>query len=149
MKTKRSSILEHPEIVPIREMVDKAHKGYTESTNNDKVKWKTALQELYDVYERIREEEAMQKIEQIENTMDGQRFREAWKAVNKLSGRKNAKGGQVAGESPEERVNTWFTHFSKLLGNTPEVEEPDETIPAVYEGLDIETVHLLLMNSRR
>ena len=86
VKTKRSSISKHPEIIPIREMVDKAHKGYTESTNNDnKVKWKTALQELYDAYGRIREEEAMQKIEQIENAMDGQRFRETWKTVNKLS----------------------------------------------------------------
>ena len=55
----------------------------------------------------------MQKIEQIENAIDGQRFRVAWKAVNDLSGRKNATDGKVAGESPEERVNTWFTHFSK------------------------------------
>ena len=70
--------------------------------------------------------------------MDGQRFRKAFKAVNELSERKNAKDGQVAGERPEERVSTWFTHFSKLLGNTPEVEEADETIPAVYEGLDID-----------
>ena len=106
-KTKRSSISKHPEIIPITEMVDQAHKEYTESTNNNnKEKWKTALQELYDTYERIREEEAMQKIEQIENAMDGQRFREAWKVVNELSGRKNAKDGQLAGESPEERVNT-------------------------------------------
>ena len=58
--------------------------------------------------------------------------------MNELSERKNAKDGQVAGESPEERVNTRFTHVSKLLGNTPEVKEPDETIPAVYEGLDID-----------
>ena len=79
----------------------------------------------------------------IENTMDGQRFRKAWKAVNKLSGRKNAKDGQVAGESPEE------TQSSKFLDNTPEAEEPDETIPAVYEGLDIDDSPLLLMNSRR
>ena len=80
----------------------------------------------------------MQKIEQIENAIDRQRFRVAWKAVNEMSGRKNAKDGQVAGESTEESVNIWFTHFRKLLGNTPEVEEPDETIPAVYEGLDID-----------
>ena len=54
-KTKRSSILKHPEIIPIREMVDKAHKEYTEGMNNDnKEKWKTALQELYDIYERTR-----------------------------------------------------------------------------------------------
>ena len=58
--------------------MDKAHKEYTESTTNDnKEKWKTALQELNDTYERIREEEAMQKIKQIENAMDGPRFREA------------------------------------------------------------------------
>ena len=45
-------------------MVDRAHMECTEGTKNDrKVKWKTALQELYDAYERIREEEAMQKIE--------------------------------------------------------------------------------------
>ena len=71
--------------------------------------------------------------------MDEQRFREAWKGVNELSssGRKNARDGQVAGESPVERVNnTWFTHFRKFLGNTPEVEEPDKTIPAWYEGLE-------------
>ena len=85
----------------------------------------------------------MQKIEHIENTMDGQRLREAWKIVNEPSGRKNAKDGHVAGESPEE------THCRKLLDNTPEVEEPDETIPAVYEGLDIDDSSLLLMNSRR
>ena len=117
-------------------MVDKAHKEYTKSKNNDnKAKWKRALQKLYDAYERIREKEAMQKIEPIENAMDGQRFREAWKAVKELSGRKNAKDGQIASKIPEERVNTRFTHFSNLLGNKPEVKEPGETIPAVYKRL--------------
>ena len=77
VKTK-SSISKHPAVIPIREMVDKAHKEYTESMNNDnKVKWKTALQELYDAYERIREEEAIQKIEQIKNAMNERRFVEA------------------------------------------------------------------------
>ena len=68
VKTKKSSILKYPEII---------HKEYTKSTNNDnKEKWKPALHKLYDAYERIREEDATQKIEQIENAMDGQRFRE-------------------------------------------------------------------------
>ena len=68
--------------------------------------------------------------------------------MNELSGRKNAKDGQVAGESPEERVNTWFTHFSNLLGNTPEVEEPEETIPAVYKCLDIDDTPFTLDESK-
>ena len=34
----KSSISKHPEIIPIREMVDIAHKEYTESMNNDNKK---------------------------------------------------------------------------------------------------------------
>jgi hypothetical protein len=34
-------------------------------------------------------------------------------------------------------VNTWFTCFQKLLGSPPQVEDPDEEIPNVFEGLEI------------
>ena len=54
-----------------------------------------------------------------------------------LTGKKAAKEGHVEGSSPEERVTTWFTHFKKLLGNPPEVEDPDEEIPNIFEDLEI------------
>ena len=54
-----------------------------------------------------------------------------------MTGRKRTKEGQVSGNSPEERVSTWFTHFKKLLGETPSVEDPDEVIPSIFEDLDI------------
>ena len=57
--------------------------------------------------------------------------------MNEISGRKKAKEGQVSGNSPEERVATWFTHFKKLLGEAPSVENPDEEIPMIFENLDI------------
>ena len=57
--------------------------------------------------------------------------------VNEVTGRKRSKEGQVAGTSPEERVSTWFTHFKKLLGEPPVVEDPDEEIPTLYRNLDI------------
>ena len=66
-----------------------------------------------------------------------QKYREAWKTVNDISGRKKSKEGQVAGSSPEERVNTWFSHFKKLLGEPPDVDDPDEEIPNVFENLEI------------
>ena len=59
-------------------------------------------------------------------------------------GRKKAKEGQVSGDSPEERVETWFTHFKKLLGETPSVEDPDEEIPNILEDLDINDEHITL-----
>ena len=49
---------------------------------------------------------------------------------------KRAKEGQVEGHSPEERVNTWFGHFQKLLGTAAEGEKED--VPAILQGLDIE-----------
>ena len=60
-----------------------------------------------------------------------------WKVVNEITGRKKAKEGQVSGNSPEERVNTWFTHFKNLLGNQPDVDDPDEAIPTVFDDVDI------------
>ena len=57
--------------------------------------------------------------------------------MNEITGRKQSKEGQVAGASPQERVTTWFTHFKNLLGSPPEVDDPDEDIPNIYEDLDI------------
>jgi hypothetical protein len=54
-----------------------------------------------------------------------------------MTGRKRAKEGHVSGNSPEERVDTWFTHFKKLLGETHTVEDPDEEILNIFEDLDI------------
>ena len=34
-------------------------------------------------------------------------------------------------------MTTWFTHFKKLLGDPPDVEDPDEVIPNIFEDLDI------------
>ena len=57
--------------------------------------------------------------------------------VNEITGRKKSKEGQVTGTSPEERVTTWFTHFKKLLGDPPAVEDPDEEIPTIFDQLEI------------
>ena len=46
--------------------------------------------------------------------------------------------GQVAGNSPKERTNTWFSHFKNLLGNAPPVDDSEEDIPDIIANLDIE-----------
>ena len=55
-----------------------------------------------------------------------------------MCGRKRPKEGQVAGNSPEERVNTWLSHFRNLLGTHQAVEGAEEEIPAVLEDLGID-----------
>ena len=79
----------------------------------------------------------------------GRQYGEAWKLVNRVTGRKRAKEGQVSGNSPEERVTTWFTHFQKLLGEPPTVEDPEEEIPTIYADLEINDEPFTLDEFRR
>ena len=136
---KKTLKAEHPDIIAARMEVESAHSKFTESgTSDDETEWKMALKYLYDTYDRLNEEDIATKVSRIEEAHGDRRYGEAWKVVNEVSGRKNAKEGQVSGSSPEERVNTWFTHFKKLLGSPPEVDDPNEEIPVIYEGLDID-----------
>lgn len=54
--------------------------------------------------------------------------------INEMCGRKRPKEGQVAGNSPEERMTFWFTHFRNILGTKGAKEE----IPAVLVDLNID-----------
>ena len=81
--------------------------------------------------------ELTKKVKCIESAHGERRYSESWKVINEMTGRKKAKKGQVAGASAEERVDTWFTHFSNLLGNAPDIEDADEDIPDILTNLDI------------
>ena len=81
----------------------------------------------------MKEQELEAQTQNIENAHGTMRYGEAWKAVNNVTGRKKAKEGQVSGDSPEERVETWFTSFKKLLGEPPKVDNPDEEITPVLD----------------
>jgi hypothetical protein len=107
------------------------------NTEDDKEIWSLAVQNLYQVYKLVDEEELVRQVQSIETAHGALRYGEAWKTVNEITGRKKSKEGQVADNSPQERVNTWFNHFQKLLGSPPQVEDPNEEIPNVFEGLEI------------
>jgi hypothetical protein len=85
----------------------------------------------------VDEEELVREMQNIESEHGRQRYGEAWKAVNEITGRKRSKEGQVAGKSLEERMNTLYTHFQKLLGSPSQVDDPDEEILNVLKGLEI------------
>ena len=121
-----------------RHEVQQTHNQYmaTKTTVN-KENHSRAQRNMYEVYQQEEEKELEKEIQSIEIAHGGQKYGEAWRVVNEITGRKRAKEGQVTGSSPEERVKTWFNHFRKLLGSPPEVEEPDEEIPNIYEELGI------------
>ena len=133
-KTKRTSRAQHPSVVAARQAVETTHTAYkTSKSDENHLLWKQALQHLYETYDNVKESELADKIEVIEQAHDSAKYGEAWKVVNKITGRKRANEGQVNGASPTERVASWHKHF-KPPGSPPEVEEPYEQIQNKYRN---------------
>ena len=51
----------------------------------------------------------------------------------------SAKKGIINGKSKQERLNSWYKHFSKLLGKELVVTNADKDIPKIFDILDIST----------
>ena len=113
------------------------HKWNIDSSDENRVAWKLAISNLYRVYNQLIERDLEEQAHHIESAHGAHKYGEAWRTVNKVTGRKRAKEGQLSGKSPEERLATWFSHFKNLLGNPPVVEDPDEEIPNIVDDLDI------------
>ena len=140
LKPKRKSVhtSTNPRVVEARRKADEAHASWdTDSSDENRAAWRLALGELYKTYDQIKEQELEEHSRSIEAAFGAQQYGEAWRVVNAMTGRKRAKEGQVSGNSPGERVGTWFTHFKKLLGETPTDDDPDEEIPNIFEDLGI------------
>ena len=129
----------HPEVVAARKEVEEARQSFNrERTAESREVLNEAKQHLFSTYDKIMGEELTEKVRRVEVAQGEQRYGEAWRVINEMSGRKRSKEGQIAGNSPEERVTSWFTHFRNLLGTHPPVDGAEEEIPAVLTNLNID-----------
>ncbi|KAJ8398095.1 hypothetical protein AAFF_G00431720 [Aldrovandia affinis] len=129
----------HPEVVRARTRVEEARRSFErEGTAESQEELNGAKQQLFGTYDRIKGEELMEKVKKVETVHGERRYKESWKVINEMSGRKRSREGQLAGCSPEERVTSWFTHFRDLLGTHPTVDGAEEEIPAVLTNLEID-----------
>ena len=127
-----------PRIAEARRLAEESHeKWISDDTEMSKVSWKEALSHLYDLYDQVKAEELEQQTQEIEAAHGAQKYGEAWRVVNEITGRKKAKEGQVSGSSPEERITTWFSHFKNLLGSPTNAEDSEEELPSIFEDLEI------------
>ena len=138
MKRSRTSLRSrHPEVVAAREEAMKTKMSYEAEKTEDRHRdMNRAKEQLFKTYDKIDEEELLKKVRRVEAAQGEQKYEESWRVINEISGRKRTKEGQITGNSPEERVNTWFTHFKNLLGEPPGEEEEME-IAAVLPELNI------------
>ena len=135
-KTRSSLRSRHPEVVAARARLEEARLSFgQEPTAERRGILNEAKQHLFIIYDNIKEEELMERVRRVQSAHGERQYGEAWRVINEMTGRKRTKEGQVEGESPEERVTTWFNHFRGLLGTTSDGEE--EEIPPFLNNLNI------------
>ena len=134
-RTKRQ-LSEDTRVVEARQKVQNAFNDYQKEPDKDhQTKLQFEKQNLQEAYNVISEEELESLIQKVENADSTHRHAESWKLINEISGRKSAKKGVLKGNSKEERLKKWFTHFSDLLGKEPTIsgDDQDEIIPVLPE----------------
>ena len=77
------------------------------------------------------------QITEVEEAHENQKYGLSWKLINDISGRKSSQSVRIQGESAEQRVETWYSHFKNLLGNPPELSEDNEPITPIFSDLPI------------
>ena len=123
-----------------REEVNKAFSEYKQTpTSENQERLQIAKTLLQETYEGVEAEELESMIQQVERADARSSHSESWKLINEISGRKNGEKGRLKGDSKESRIQSWYTHFSQLLGKEPEITDVDEIIDPVLEHLEIKT----------
>lgn len=110
-----------PRVKALREEVEEAYAALQLDRRNvaSRELYKQKNKELYDAYAIVDEEELTSLVNEAEQALATSRHGVAWKLINEISGRHRAQTSKLKANSPEERVQAWYNHFSKLLGSPP------------------------------
>ncbi|CAJ1087327.1 PREDICTED: ubiquitin carboxyl-terminal hydrolase CYLD-like [Xyrichtys novacula] len=102
----------HLEVVAERGKVEEARLNFErEPTAKRRGELNEAKQCLFSTYDTIKREELMKRVRRVQEVQGEHQYREVWRVINEMTGRKRTKEGQVEGHSTKERVTTWTSHF--------------------------------------
>ena len=133
----RRAFSKHPDVIRAREEVEKAYKQIiTDTSESNRHNLNTAKQGLRSAYDQLQEEELAEQIRGVQKSWGDQQHREAWKLINKVSGRRTGNMARIDGSTQEERLENWHVHFKNLLGSEAEDDNSEEIDP-VLENLEI------------
>ena len=138
-KSKKKAKSLDPRVRALRDEVEEAYSAYLSDRKNETTRetYKQKKEELYDAYAIVEEEELTSMVQEAEQAHESSRHGVAWKLINEISGRNRAQSSKLKADSPEERVQSWFNHFNKLLGSPPKISEEDTPILTVFDSLGI------------
>ena len=139
-RSKRKVISNNNNVATARLSVNQAFSNYEKDPTKEKEELlQIEKAKLKNAYDHAYEEELERMISKVENADARAQHAESWKLINQISGRKAPKQGILKGNSSKERVDSWYKHFSELLGkepSTPDMNNPEE-IQSVFNEADL------------
>ena len=130
----------NPNVIAARNKINNAFSNYEQDPTNEKEKMlQDEKANLKNVYDQAYEEELERLISKVEQADARAKHAESWKLINEISGRKAPKKGILKGNSSKDRVDSWYKHFSELLGNEPNIPDMDnpEEIQTILNETDL------------
>ena len=139
-RSKRKVLSKNDNVVAARSSVNEAFCNYeSDPTKENEQLLQEEKAKLKNAYDHAFEEELERMITKVENADARAQHAESWKLINQISGRKAPKQGILKGNSTKERVDSWYKHFSDLLGKepvTPDMNNPEE-IQTIFNEADL------------
>ncbi|CAH1244380.1 Hypp7290 [Branchiostoma lanceolatum] len=139
-REKRLRYSSDPRITQARDEVNRRYEVFLQNTQEkNRQKLKRARKTFEETYTKVKEEDLLQRIKEVEKAHENCKHGQSWKLINEVTNRRETKESQLEGNTPKERVTNWYNHFKSLLGKLHDITCEDEEIPAVLENLDIRT----------
>ena len=126
----------------IRKARDKVDKEFTlyakTTTESNRINLKEARANMEDCFNTVQEEELSAKISEIDKAQHENKYKLSWKLINEISGRRSSRKGQIEGNTKEERINSWYTHFQWFLGNPPQIQGNVDDVAQIFDAQNID-----------
>ena len=129
MRQSKARWASEPAICEARKHVQAA----TAKHGNNSDEAKAAIQELELVHRRTAERATQEAVGEIQAATDNCRPAAAWRAINRLTGRRATPTTTVAAESLEQRKKNLAAHFERVLNVPPPLDLPPplDDLPAI------------------
>ena len=115
----------------------KYHRNPSQSLKIQLIEAKKALD---DAYLNAEVDYINGKINRLNNEHISKRHHLAWKTIKEISGKNSGSSVRIKGGSSKKRLDSWLSHFQKLLGKNSKVSDSN-ALPSVpvSDTLDIDT----------
>jgi hypothetical protein len=135
---RKANVSNDPRVNKARDNIKEAYSLYEQDISEEsRLTYKETKTKLGEAYNLVTEEDLGKKLKEVETAHANCKHGLSWKLINDITGRKASKKGQLMGDTQKERVKNWYNHFKNLLGSPPTIEDEDEDIPIILEGIKI------------